>query len=268
MDSTAPRAPHAPDDSAAGVPTAGRPAAETAAVELHPRLAELARERDQLAAVVEIQREMLAAASPGEVLQTVTRTLGASFALDRCSIYLAGAPGEARLVASYENPAIRNLVVDLERYPELRRALDSGTLVFIPDARQDAALASAHDALAMRNVGAIAVVPMRWRERTLGAIFLRTDRDAQGSLSAADLRFCEVVAALAAQALFSEPRADAPPGPAAGSADGQRAAVLAFVRRLLERAEPAAASAPAHGAAALDQLVDATLRELAREAGR
>jgi len=40
------------------------------------------------------------------------------FGLDRCSIYLAGeVAAEARLVATYEDPTLRNLVVDLDRYP-------------------------------------------------------------------------------------------------------------------------------------------------------
>ena len=39
-----------------------------------------------------------------------------------------------RLVASYEDPTIRNLIVDLNRYPELKRAFESGETVFIPDA--------------------------------------------------------------------------------------------------------------------------------------
>ena len=46
-------------------------------------------------------------------------------------------PGDAqsvRLVATYEDPSMGNLIVDLDRYPELKRAFQSGETVFIPDA--------------------------------------------------------------------------------------------------------------------------------------
>ena len=45
-----------------------------------------------------------------------------------------------RLVATYEDPTIRNHIVDLERYPELKRAIQSGETVFIPDAANDPSL--------------------------------------------------------------------------------------------------------------------------------
>ena len=60
------------------------------------------------------------------------------FGLDRCAIFLSGEEDEVRLVASYEDPTIRNLVVDLNRYPELQaRVRARGETVFIPDAAND-----------------------------------------------------------------------------------------------------------------------------------
>ena len=105
-----------------------------------------------------------------------------------------------RLVASYEDPTIRNLVVDLNRYPELKRAFESGETVFIPDAANDPMLRSIKVELALRNVRSIVVVPIRWQGTVIGAIFLRTERDAE-PFSDRDVRFCQVVASLTAKAL-------------------------------------------------------------------
>ena len=105
-----------------------------------------------------------------------------------------------RLVASYEDPGIRNYVVDLDRYPELRRALQTGETVFIADAATDPSLGPARWALAARKVKTITVIPISWRGAAIGAIFLRTFRDGP-SFSAADLQFCQVVANLTAKAL-------------------------------------------------------------------
>jgi GAF domain-containing protein len=143
-------------------------------------------------------------------------------------------------VASYEDPTIRNLVVDLNRYPELKRAFDSGETVFIPDAANDPTLRGIKATLDTRNVRSIVVVPIQWQGNVIGAIFLRTDRDAE-AFSDADVRFCQVVASLTAKALRNAHRFEAllrdQKDASVGQrrADLQRIALLAFVRRLLDR---------------------------------
>src|SRR6476619_5109071 len=109
---------------------------------LRARVAELQRERDHLVAIVDILQEISSSLHFVDILQAIARKLGDAFGLDRCAIFLSTEQNEVRLVASYEDPTIRNLVVDLNRYPELRRALDSGETVFIPDAASDPSLAA------------------------------------------------------------------------------------------------------------------------------
>ena len=102
---------------------------------LRARVEELTRERDQMAVAVDILQEVSSSLHFTEILQRIARRLGDLFGLDRCSIYLAGdAAEEVRMVATFENPGLGNLVVDLSRYPELKRAFDSGQTVFIPEA--------------------------------------------------------------------------------------------------------------------------------------
>src|SRR5439155_808278 len=85
-------------------------------------VAELERERKHLLAVIEILKEVSTSLHFIDILQAIARKLGEAFGLDRCSIFLAERGGRSvRLVASYEDPTIRNYVVDLERYPELER---------------------------------------------------------------------------------------------------------------------------------------------------
>jgi GAF domain-containing protein len=179
------------------------------------------------------------AASPhfSEITQTVARKLGDTFGLDRCSVFLAGESDDVRMVATYENPDVRNLIVDLARYPELERAFASGETVFIPDAMTDPLLRRAHVSLATRNVQSIVVVPMRWRGTTIGAIFLRTERNGT-PFSDRDVRFCQVVATLTANALANAHRFETLlRGEQAKqrTMELQRIALVAFVRRLLDR---------------------------------
>lgn len=207
---------------------------------LEARVAELQRERDHLVAIVDIQQEIASSLHFVDILQTIARKLGESFGLDRCSIFLSGEKEEVRLVASYEDPTIRNLVVDLKRYPELQRAFESGETVFIPDAATDPMLRSVRDQLHLRNVRSIVVVPIRAQGATIGAIFLRTERDAS-PFSDSDVRFCQVVASLAAKALRNAHRFESmvrdtqDVNRAQRSGELQRIALLAFIRRLLDR---------------------------------
>lgn len=216
--------PHAPDDIS----------------RLHARIAVLERERTHLVAVVEILQEISATLHFVDILQTIARRLGESFGLDRCSIFLSGEHEEARLVASYEDPSIRNLVVDLNRYPELKRAFESGETVFIPDAPTDPQLAGIRSELDARNVRSIVVVPIRWQGAVIGAIFLRTQRD-QDAFSDEDVGFCQVIASLTAKALRNAhryeamARSQAEQSAAARRAELQRIALIAYLRRLLDR---------------------------------
>ena len=104
--------------------------------------------------------------------------------------------------------SIRNLIVDLNRYPELKRAFESGETVFIPDAANDPELRSIKATLDTRNVRSIVVVPIRWEGSVIGAIFLRTEREAE-PFSDADVRFCQTVASLTAKSLRNAYRFEA-----------------------------------------------------------
>ncbi len=214
------------------------PAAELS--ELRTKIEELRRERDHLVTLVDILQEISGSLHFSDILQTIARKLGETFGLDRSSIFLTGEPADVRLVASYEDPTIRNVVVDLTRYPELQRAFESGETVFIPDASTEPMLRDVRAQLDMRNVRAIVVAPIRWRGSVIGAIFLRIGRDA-APFSDSDVRFCQVVASLTAKALRNAHRFDAMVRATQDSTQAQRRselqriALIAFVRRLLDR---------------------------------
>jgi GAF domain-containing protein len=207
---------------------------------LWARVAELQRERDHLVAAVELLQDISASLHFVDILQTIARKLGDTFALDRCAIFLTGDQDEVRLVASYEDPSIRNLVVDINRYPELKRVFETRETVFIPDAIADPSLKAVRSQLEQRNVRSIVVLPLQWEDTVIGAIFLRSDRDAP-PFSDADVRFCQVVASLTAKSLRnahrfeSLQRQEKDATASRRRAELQRVALIAFLRRLLDR---------------------------------
>jgi two-component system sensor histidine kinase ChiS len=244
---------------------------------LRTRIAELQRERDQLTAIVDILEEISSSLHFVDILSSIARKLGEIFGLDRCAIFLSSHKDEVRLIASYEDPTIRNLVVDLNRYPELKRAFESGETVFIPDAAKEPMLQSVQAALAMRNVRAIVVVPIRWEGAVIGAIFLRTERGAD-PFSETDVHFCQTVASLTAKALRNAHRfesllrAQSDMSQEQRRAELQRIAMIGFLRRLLEAfgrdGEQALAEGrlPEAADAGIQRLVEAATQLIGEEA--
>lgn len=205
---------------------------------LQGRVQALEQERRHLLAVIEILQDISGSLQVAGIAQTVARRLGETFGLDRCSIFLADRGGRTvRLVASYEDPSIRNYVVDLERYPELRRALQTAQTVFIPDVAHDPTLWPVRAALLARKVKTLTVIPISWRGVAIGAISLRTFRDGP-TFSDVDVRFCQVVASLTAKALrnahrferLMERRGEGRP---ARAREREQAALIGFLQQLL-----------------------------------
>jgi GAF domain-containing protein len=126
-------------------------------------------------------------------------------------------------------------------------------------------------------VRSIIVVPIQWQSATIGAIFLRTERDAQ-PFSDADVRFCQVVASLTAKALRNAHRfegalrAQQDTSQSQRKAEVRRVALLAFLRRLLDRHAGAEAEATAGTGLSrasdeeLDRLVSVAMQVLDEEA--
>ena len=231
---------------------------------LAARIEELEKERERLLAIVDILGEISGTLHFVDILQAIARKLGETFGLDRCSIILSDTGGRtARLVASYEDPTIRNLVIDLARYPEIRQAMDTGEVVFIADATHDPGLQHVKGALDRRKVRSISVIPMKFRGAAIGCIFLRTFKDGPG-FSDGDIRFTQIVADLTAKALRNAHRYESlvrrstEPAADGQRADIQRAALVTFLHKLLT-------AFTAHDKDALEQLLSqASAAELDR----
>lgn len=245
---------------------------------LRARVAELTRERENLVAMVDILQGISGATQYPEILQVVAARLGESFDLDRCSVFLFGEQPGARLVASYEDPTIRNLEVDLTRYPELQRALESSETVLIADVAQEPSLRLAWPMLTLRQVRSVIVVPIKWRAKVIGALFLRTRRSLP-PMTDEDVRFVQVVAVTAARALrqahrFENLLRDGSTSDEERATEARRIALLGFLRRLLERvddAQPDVASEAALGPESrgeIERLVNVAMTVFEEQSGR
>jgi two-component system cell cycle response regulator len=148
-------------------------------------------------ALVELLRDITTNLPPRELFQVLVRQVAAGLRIPRCSILLAK-PGEVRgtVVAASENPVLRELPVDLNRYPEIRRALDSGEVVLVRDVSAD----PVYQGMSDLTTTSVLVIPFSLRGARAGVFFLRTG-PGDPPLDEMDLRFAGRVVDSAASAI-------------------------------------------------------------------
>jgi two-component system, cell cycle response regulator len=171
---------------------------------------EALRARDLL---FDIFQEVSSSLRPDEIFQTLVRRVGQAFGLSHCSFVLT-APGDdkGRVVAVYENPAIRDLRVDLARYPEIQEAIRTERPVVIHDVHQHPLFAAIRQHWSTQqvevNVQSAVALPVFVQGRAAGVFFLRTEKG-DPQLRAADVAFANTIAQAAARVLENEERRSA-----------------------------------------------------------
>lgn len=153
-----------------------------------------ARSRSEL---IEILREIASTLSPGEIYQVLVRRVAQGLGISRCSILLRDpGDGTATVVAAFENPMLQDLRVDLTRYPELRRAFDTGQTVLSDAVASDPLFAETRAAWeregqAVATTSALAI-PFTMRDERAGVFYLRTGGP-DVVLNEHDIQFAEQV---------------------------------------------------------------------------
>lgn len=170
-------------------------------------LRETLRSRDLL---FDIFQEISAALRAEEIFQTLVRRVGQALSLAHCSFVLTS-PGEAfgRVVAVYENPSIRDLRVELSRYPEIEEALRTERPVVIENVKEHPLFAAVRDkweAQALEvNVRSAVALPVFVQGFPAGVFFLRT-REGDPDLTSRDVALADTIAQAAAKVLENEDR--------------------------------------------------------------
>lgn len=168
------------------------------------------RERRVNSLMFDIFAEVSTAIRPDEILQTLVRRVGSALELAHCS-FLLTPPGEAtgRVVAVHESPTLRDLTVDLSRYPEVQEAVRTERPVFIPDVHThplfEAARAKWAEQQVRVQIRSILAIPVSLQGHIAGVFLLRTRR-AEPPLTAEQVAFAETLTTAAARVLETEER--------------------------------------------------------------
>ena len=155
--------------------------------------------------IVDILHEVTGDFSSEELYHILVRRVARALDISHCSLVLARPGDQVGVVAAaYEAPGLAHLEIRLERYPEIRAALETGEPVLIEDVDASALYndvrldwAAAGTLVPYRSVVAL---PFRLDGEQAGVIFLRTLLD-EASLGRADVEFADTVVRAAVAAI-------------------------------------------------------------------
>ena len=158
----------------------------------------------------DIIQDLSAALRPDEVVQTLVRRVGEALGIAHCSFIRVGPDDQiGRVVASHETPTLRDLRVDLSRYPEIGEALHSGDAVYVGDVHRHPLFEGQRHLWAERrmlvDVRSVLAVPVTLHGRRAGVFLLRTRRD-EAPLQAEHVEFAIRLTQAASRVLESEER--------------------------------------------------------------
>ncbi|HSC30765.1 MAG TPA: diguanylate cyclase [Gemmatimonadaceae bacterium] len=155
--------------------------------------------------IVDILHEVTGDFSSEELYHILVRRVARALDISHCSLVLARPGDQVGVVAAaYEAPGLAHLEIRLERYPEIRAALETGEPVLIEDVDASALYndvrldwAAAGTLVPYRSVVAL---PFRLDGEQAGVIFLRTLLD-EAPLATSDVEFADTVVRAAVAAI-------------------------------------------------------------------
>lgn len=132
------------------------------------------RERDSQT-VLELTQALASTLNIRHILFTVVRRVAEVASVDRCSIVLvAENEGMGHVVATSDDEQLRDLTIELSKYPEIREVLRTGSTLVIRDARKHPLLEAVRQAEQGLGFTSLALVPISHEQRPMGVIFLRS----------------------------------------------------------------------------------------------
>ncbi len=173
---------------------------ESAREALRTKEEELQRARDEAESrrkLVDILHEVTGDLSSDEVYHLLARRVARALNISHCSVILARPGDDVAIVASaFENPALRNFEIHLDRYPEVRTALDTGTPVLIEDLRTSPLYETVREAWARDGtevaIRSVIALPFTLDRMQGGVFFLRRTGE-ERPLTREDAEFGETV---------------------------------------------------------------------------
>jgi two-component system cell cycle response regulator len=162
----------------------------------------LFQEKKDIEAISNILHLLTSTLDPQEVLYMIVKRLSEIIPVTRCSILSVdfSRSKTADVISTFEDPSIEDLTLNLDKYPEIRKALSTKKAVVIRDASKDPLMREVRDIIKPLGIKSIVVMPVLFRNEVIGTLFLRTSRRTH-VFSDREIKLCQRVANASANAL-------------------------------------------------------------------
>lgn len=145
-----------------------------AAQERHAAAAEAQERSRGLSLLLRLTGDYAGATDVAELLHDVTRRLAEEMDIHRASLVLVDeAQGAGFVVAASDDAALKDLRIELSRYPEVREAVRTKKPVLVEDAPTHPLLEGVQGEVAAKGIQNIAAVPVALEGNVLGVLLLR-----------------------------------------------------------------------------------------------
>jgi PAS domain S-box-containing protein len=167
----------------------------------HEEIGRTLRRMDELQAFLEVTAATNSSLDLQRVLYVVTERVARLVDAMRCSVLeVDEASGRCRVLASSDDPAITDLHLDLRKYPEVRKAIETRQVVVIQDVSREELMHEVRETVQRIGLESILVLPLMHGNDLLGMLFLRAARDGR-RFTPQEIAACQVVANASANAM-------------------------------------------------------------------
>ncbi|MBI5141896.1 MAG: diguanylate cyclase [Nitrospirae bacterium] len=173
------------------------------------RYNQLLRYQQDLEHVIDMSSRAATIQDPRRILGFLVKELADIIPVDRCSILRVDQrQGRAVVVSSHDDAVSHevttgagDIVIDLDKHPEIREASAKQKTVFIRDVSHDPVVESVREVLAAKDIASILVMPITHRDKTVNQLYLRASRS-RHFFDDTDIRLSRSVADASAGALY------------------------------------------------------------------
>ena len=154
-------------------------------------------ERDY-AAILEMTKKLTTSLSARDTLNFITNKMAEITSSSRCSIlYIGMNKNVGYVIASSDDHNLRQLKIDIAKYPEIKKVLLEGKELIIYDVFSDPLMSQIRDILKEHNIKAIILFPITFEDEIIGTLILKS-LNVEKVFSVREIRLCQLIANVSA----------------------------------------------------------------------
>ena len=171
-------------------------------LEIKRRFDQVREERELLSVTNQLITTLHAKKKTRDVLYCLVQKIAEFIQVKRCSVIRIRDGATGVVEATSDGPEIRDLTIDLRKYPEILEALGQRDMVVIPNVSTDERVAAVRELLHQVGCHSLVVVPIVHGDDLIGTLLLNTARS-RDSFNEREVRFLKGIAKAAKTALIN-----------------------------------------------------------------